>query len=349
MSQRLDPRSDECLHVDVLIVGAGLSGIGAACHLRRTRPTRSYAILEARDAIGGTWDLFRYPGIRSDSDMYTLGYPFRPWTGDKSHRRRAVDPGVRPRDRRRARHRPTHPLRAPRRPRRVVDRRRALDRRRPSTAGEMVRFTAGFLLCCSGYYRYDEGYTPDFAGIERFAGQVVHPQHWPDDLDYAGKRVVVIGSGATAVTLVPAMAAGRRARDDAAALADATSCRCRREDPVARGLRRVLPDRARVRRRAVRRTCCCRPRSYQLSRRRPALVQERAAAGGEAAAAGGLRGRHPLHAALQPVGPAAVPGAGRRPVPGDQRGPPRSSPTGSRPFTETASGWSRGRSWPPTW
>jgi monooxygenase len=194
-------------HVDVLIVGAGLSGIGAAHHLQADCPGSSYAILEARDAIGGTWDLFRYPGIRSDSDMYTLGYAFRPWQKAKAIadgasileyvRDTARDDGID------ARIRFNH---------RVVraewssgDARWTVDAQRTDT-GETVRLTCGFLFTCTGYYRYDEGYTPELPGIERFAGRIVHPQHWTDDIDYAGKRVVVIGSGATAVTLVPAMA-----------------------------------------------------------------------------------------------------------------------------------------------
>ncbi|MFD7841991.1 flavin-containing monooxygenase [Nocardia sp. NPDC059764] len=192
-------------HVDVLIVGAGLSGIGAAHHLQDAFPDRSYAILEAREAMGGTWDLFRYPGVRSDSDMHTLGYRFRPWVAAEAIadgpailsyiRDTAADAGI---DRRiRYGHNVTG----------------------ASWDSEEARWTVGyehdgrgstitcdFLYLCSGYYRYDEGYVPEFAGLDEFRGQVVHPQHWPAELDYAGKRVVVIGSGATAVTLVPAMA-----------------------------------------------------------------------------------------------------------------------------------------------
>ena len=192
-------------HVDVLIVGAGLSGIGAACRLREQHPGRSVAVLEARAASGGTWDLFRYPGIRSDSDMYTLGYQWRPWRGDRALADGAsilqyVRDVAQEHD---------------------VDRLIRYDHRVVSAAwdsatvcwtvevdrgGERIQLTTSFLWGCSGYYDYDEGYTPDFPGTGEFRGRIVHPQHWPEDLDYAGKNVVVIGSGATAVTLVPAMA-----------------------------------------------------------------------------------------------------------------------------------------------
>ena len=189
-------------HVDVLIVGAGVSGIGAACHLQARHPGRTYAILEARDAIGGTWDLFRFPGVRSDSDVHTFAYAFKPWTGDKAiadgasirayveetAREHGVDRHIRF----------GHGSCA----RRGRARRRVDGRRR----GRPGRSTARWFFCATGYYRYDEGYAPPMPGIEDFGGDVVHPQHWPEDLDYAGKRVVVIGSGATAVTLVPAMA-----------------------------------------------------------------------------------------------------------------------------------------------
>ncbi len=194
-------------HFDVLIVGAGLSGIGAACHLSRKCPDQSFAIIERRQRMGGTWDLFRYPGVRSDSDMYTLGYNFRPWTEPKvladgpSIREYIVDTadeyGVADK---------------------IRYGRRMLSGNFDSGShlwtveteleetGEKEIFTCRFLLCCTGYYNYDAGYTPDFPGVADFKRQVVHPQHWPDDLDYSGKKVVVIGSGATAVTLVPAMA-----------------------------------------------------------------------------------------------------------------------------------------------
>jgi cation diffusion facilitator CzcD-associated flavoprotein CzcO len=194
-------------HFDVLIVGAGLSGIGAAYHLQDKCPRRTYAILEGRDAIGGTWDLFRYPGIRSDSDMYTLGYKFKPWANPKAiadgpsilayvnetARENGIDRHIR------FGHWVKRASWSSETARWTVEAERGEKR-------ELVRFTCGFLFMCSGYYDYEQGYTPEFAGREDFRGRIVHPQQWPDELDYAGKRVVVIGSGATAVTLVPAMA-----------------------------------------------------------------------------------------------------------------------------------------------
>ncbi|MGQ0479624.1 MAG: flavin-containing monooxygenase [Pseudonocardia sp.] len=194
-------------HVDVLIVGAGLSGIGAACHLQRECPDKTVAILEARGAIGGTWDLFRYPGIRSDSDMFTLGYSFKPWTDPQ-----AIADGSSIRDYVRETAREYGVDRAIRFHHRVEAAEwssassRWTVRAHRSDTDETVTLSCSFLYVCAGYYRYDEGYTPEFAGVHDFAGEVVHPQHWPADLDYAGKKVVVIGSGATAVTLVPAMA-----------------------------------------------------------------------------------------------------------------------------------------------
>ncbi|MDF1604346.1 NAD(P)/FAD-dependent oxidoreductase [Nocardioides sp. YIM 152315] len=192
-------------HVDVLIVGAGLSGIGAACRLRTEHPGRSVAVLEAREASGGTWDLFRYPGIRSDSDMFTFGFRWRPWVGARALadgpsilrylRAVAEEYGV---DRLiRYRHRVVAASWDTATARWTVE----IDR-----DGETHTMTTDFLWGCGGYYDYDKGFAPDFPGLDRFGGTVVHPQHWPEDLDYAGKRVVVIGSGATAVTLVPAMA-----------------------------------------------------------------------------------------------------------------------------------------------
>ena len=194
-------------HVDVLIIGAGLSGVGAACHLQHRCPDKTFAILEARDAIGGTWDLFRYPGIRSDSDMYTLGYRFRPWEDAKAI---ADGPSILQYIRDTARdNRVEEKIRFGHRVVRAEwsseDSMWTVEVQRTNSP-ENVRLSCRFLFACTGYYRYDEGYLPAFEGTERFGGEVVHPQHWPEDLDYSGKRVVVVGSGATAVTLVPAMA-----------------------------------------------------------------------------------------------------------------------------------------------
>ena len=193
--------------VDVLIVGAGVSGIGAAYYLQRDHPRRSYAILEARGASGGTWDLFRFPGIRSDSDLHTFGYEFRPWRSDIAIadgdsilaylRETAAEYGI---DRHIRYH--TKALTASW----SSDDARWTVTVENAETGEQGTVTCRWLFCASGYYRYDEGFTPHFDGRDRFAGPIVHPQHWPADLDYAGKRVVIIGSGATAVTLVPAMA-----------------------------------------------------------------------------------------------------------------------------------------------
>jgi cation diffusion facilitator CzcD-associated flavoprotein CzcO len=196
-------------HVDVLIVGAGLSGISAAVHLQRNCPKKSYAILEARSVIGGTWDLFRYPGIRSDSDMFTLGYSFKPWLEAKAI---ADGPSILNYVRETAEeHHITQHIRYGHK----VIRADWSTADAAWTVGVEVTdeqgttnqsITCNFLFMCSGYYDYDQGYTPEFLGREDFAGRIVHPQFWPQDLDYAGKRVIVIGSGATAVTLVPEMA-----------------------------------------------------------------------------------------------------------------------------------------------
>jgi len=193
--------------MDVLIVGAGLSGVGAACQLKTTLPGKTFAIFEGRETMGGTWDLFRYPGIRSDSDMFTLGYSFAPWKSPKSIadgpailayiKETARDYGVDAKVR--------YQHKVVRAEWSSSDAQWTVEAERGDT-GERVVVTCNFLMMCAGYYRYDEGYSPSFEGMDRFNGQIIHPQHWPEDLDYAGKRVVVIGSGATAVTLVPAMA-----------------------------------------------------------------------------------------------------------------------------------------------
>jgi cation diffusion facilitator CzcD-associated flavoprotein CzcO len=194
-------------HFDVIIVGAGLSGIGAAYHLKADCPRKTYAILEGRDAIGGTWDLFRYPGIRSDSDMYTLGYSFKPWREAKAI---ADGPSIRKYVRETAsdngidRHIRFHHM-VKRANWSTPDARWTVEAE-VGPEKRIVRFTCNFLFMCSGYYSYAGGYTPEFAGTETFKGRIVHPQKWPEDLDYKNKRVVIIGSGATAVTLVPEMA-----------------------------------------------------------------------------------------------------------------------------------------------
>jgi monooxygenase len=229
--------------VDVLIIGAGLSGIGGACHLRRNCPDRSFMILESREASGGTWDLFRYPGIRSDSDMYTFGYGFKPWN-DKSSiadghkilryiREAAAEYDVE---------------------QHIRYQHKVLSANWSSTnqrwlvtaelgdTGEQVTIDCQFIFSCSGYYDYDQGYTPEFAGIDKFKGQVVHAQHWPEKLNYKDKRVVVIGSGATAVTLVPTMS-----KDTASLVMLQRSptyiASVPKEQPLAEKLRKWLPDR----------------------------------------------------------------------------------------------------------
>lgn len=193
-------------YLDVLIVGAGLSGIGAAVHLQQNCPGERWAIIEGRDAIGGTWDLFRYPGIRSDSDMYTLGYRFKPWTAAKAIadgpsirsyiRETAAEHGITPHIR--FGHRVTQAAWDSATARWTITATRC--------DGSTTTLTARFLYMCSGYYNYGEGHRPTWPGEADFTGQIIHPQFWPDHLDYSGKRVVVIGSGATAVTLVPEMA-----------------------------------------------------------------------------------------------------------------------------------------------
>ena len=192
-------------HFDVLIAGAGLSGIGVACHLTKKCPDKSFAILEARDAIGGTWDLFRYPGIRSDSDMFTLGYRFKPWTSDKG----IADGGdIRQYIRDAAtENKVDEKIRFKHKVKNADwNSREKLWTVTSDVDGETRTYTAKYLVGCTGYYDYDEGFTPEFAGREDFKGQIIHPQFWPEDLDYTGKKVVVIGSGATAVTLIPSMA-----------------------------------------------------------------------------------------------------------------------------------------------
>ncbi|MER7894396.1 NAD(P)/FAD-dependent oxidoreductase [Micromonospora sp. NPDC094482] len=259
-------------HVDVIIVGAGLSGVGAACHLRRSCPGKTYAVLEARDAIGGTWDLFRYPGVRSDSDMFTLGYSFKPWTDPKAIAdgdaiRAYVQQTAREYDVQRHirfRHRV---LRAEWD---SATARWTVHAHRDDTA-ETVELTCAFLYVCAGYYRYDAGYTPDFPGVDRYAGRLVHPQHWPADLDHTGKRVVVIGSGATAVTLVPAMAE-RAAHVTMLQRSPTYILPLPARDALADALRRWLPAKAAYP--VVRwKNVLLATANFQLSRRAPGLMK----------------------------------------------------------------------------
>ena len=259
---------------DVIIVGAGLSGIGAAYRLKTECPDKQFAILEGRDAIGGTWDLFRYPGIRSDSDMFTLGYPFHPWKAAKSIadgpailsyiRETAATFGIEPHIRFR------HKIVAARWS--TADARWTVEvevgeQRTPRT------LRCAFLYLCAGYYRYDAAYVPEFRDTDKFRGAVIHPQWWPADLDYAGKRVVVIGSGATAVTVVPAMA--ERAAHVTMLQRSPTYYVSRPpRDPIADAVRKVLP--ARIAHRLVRgKNVLLGTAFYQFCRRYPAAASKR--------------------------------------------------------------------------
>ena len=259
-------------HFDVLIVGAGISGIGAAYHLKTRRPVKSFAILEARDAIGGTWDLFRYPGIRSDSDLHTFGYEFKPWTSDNAiagadeilaYLRETVEEHELVRDIRFGH--------------KILGADWSSDealwkvRVERTGTGETLELTCSVLFSAAGYYDYDAGYTPEFAERESFAGAIVHPQQWPENLDYTGKRVVVIGSGATAVTLIPAMA-GKAAHVTMLQRSPSYVMALPAKDPIANGLRRVLPGRLAYR--LTRRLNIARQRLiYSLSMRHPRLVR----------------------------------------------------------------------------
>jgi cation diffusion facilitator CzcD-associated flavoprotein CzcO len=264
--------SPEPEHVDVLIVGAGLTGVGAACQLSERCPQKSFAILEAREAMGGTWDLFRYPGIRSDSDMFTLGYSFRPWEEAKAiadgpsilryiettAREYGVDSKIR------------YGHRVVSADFSKADGRWTVEVERADT-GETTTMTCGFFHACTGYYRYDEGFSPQFEGRERFRGDIVHPQHWPEGYDYSGKRVVVIGSGATAVTLVPAMA-GEAEHVTMLQRSPSYIVALPGTDPLATFLHRILPKRLAyplLRWKGVLMTQL----SFQLSRRRPKVMK----------------------------------------------------------------------------
>jgi len=228
-------------HFDVVVVGAGISGIGTGFHLQDKCPGRTYVILEGREAMGGTWDLFRYPGIRSDSDMHTLGFSFHPWTEAKSI---ADGPSIR-----KYVNETAHAYGIDRQIRYGHRVKRAAwstsDARWSVTAtdgsGAEVEFTCNFLSMCSGYYNYAKGYTPEFVGSADFGGRIVHPQHWPENFDYDGKKIVVIGSGATAVTLVPELAKGGA---QVTMLQRSPTYVVSRpgEDKVANWLRSVLPN-----------------------------------------------------------------------------------------------------------
>ncbi|HYF71412.1 MAG TPA: NAD(P)/FAD-dependent oxidoreductase [Nocardioides sp.] len=257
-------------HVDVLIVGAGLSGIGAACRLRTEHPERSVAVLEAREVSGGTWDLFRYPGIRSDSDMFTFGYKWRPWPGDTAL---ADGPSILDYLRTVAREYAVDEL--------IRYRHRVVSASWDSAAdlwtvevdhdGEIRTFTTHLLWACGGYYDYDQGFSPEFPGQEDFRGTVVHPQHWPEDLDYTGKKVVVIGSGATAVTLVPAMAQAGAGHVTMLQRSPTYILSLPGRDPLATRLKR-LPTKVSypiVRWKAILLAVA----TYQLAQRRPQLVK----------------------------------------------------------------------------
>lgn len=243
-------------HIDVLIVGAGISGIGAAYYLQRDQPGKSYVILEGREALGGTWDLFRYPGIRSDSDLYTFGYEFKPWLNPKSIASAdsildylketvseyGIDKHIR------FQHK-------------VISAAWSSDdgywtvEVEQRDSGKRQRMTCTWLFAATGYYDYEKGFTPHFESLEQYQGQVIHPQHWPEDLDYSGKRILVIGSGATAVTLVPALT-DKAAHVTMLQRTPSYVLSVPSEDPIARLLRKYLST----------------ERAFALSRRKNVLI-----------------------------------------------------------------------------
>lgn len=259
-------------HVDVLIIGAGLSGIGAACHLRKKCPGKSFTVLERRKAIGGTWDLFRYPGIRSDSDMFTLGYSFKPWSepkvlADGGSIKSYIHEAAREND---VEKEIQFGLKVVKSNWDSSSKTWTVETLREDT-GETEIYTSNFLFSCTGYYNYDGGFTPEFPGIDDFKGEVIHPQKWPENLDYSGKKVVIIGSGATAVTLVPAMAdkAGHVTMLQRSPSYIATVPAI---DPISVQMRRFLPEKvvyhaARARNIGIQRMV------FKLSKSRPGAVR----------------------------------------------------------------------------
>ena len=295
--------------VDVLVIGAGISGIDAAYHLQTYCPGRTYAILEGRERLGGTWDLFRYPGVRSDSDMHTLGFGFKPWKADKAiadgpsilaYLHETVDEhGIGPHIR--YRH---------------VARRASWSSADAEWTVEVDHdgttrtFRCRFLFVCAGYYSYRGGYAAEIPGIDRFAGRVVHPQAWPDDLELTGRRVVVIGSGATAVTLVPAIA-GDAAHVTMLQRSPTYVVSRPERDAIANGLRTRPPGADGVRHHPAQEHRHAAVHLPAITGR-PGEDEGPAAGAGPQAARPGLRRRDPLHPVVRPVGSAPVPRARRR-------------------------------------
>lgn len=259
-------------HVDVLIIGAGLSGIGAAYHLKTKCPDKSYALLERRQAIGGTWDLFRYPGIRSDSDMYTLGYNFKPWTDPK-----IIADGHSIRDYIQQTARENGIDKKINFGRKVLSAAWSSDKAQwavdvlNEATGENESWSASFVISCTGYYNYDAGYRPEFPGEKKFKGTVIHPQHWPENLDYSGKKVVVIGSGATAVTLVPAMT-DKAAHVTMLQRSPTYVASVPQNDVISQAMRRFLPEMA-VYRMGRTRNVGLQMAIYNLAKSKPKVVR----------------------------------------------------------------------------
>ncbi len=267
------PKNADSRHADIIIIGAGIAGIGMARYLTKYCPDKTFLILERRQNLGGTWDFFRYPGIRCDSDMYTLGYAFKPWKNaqmiteapaileylQETVQENGIEGNIR------------YGLQVKTADWSTDDATWRL-KVKPEAGGRHRTYTCNFLLSCTGYYNYDQGYQPEFEGQDDFAGPIVHPQRWPDDLDYAGKRVVVIGSGATAVTLIPSMADSAK---HVTMLQRSPSyvMSIPRRDPVTDALRRVLPEQL-VHRATRLRNASLQFGSYQFSRRYPNLMRK---------------------------------------------------------------------------